>query len=503
MFKKFRESAYCKAAMVMLICGAILIVFNNWISKAKLSMSIDAVMDTITPVFVGVMLAFLMCPIYNRIVKTLYSNLVKKSVINSAQVGTRVIYSDKERELNGDERRRYLQLSRAAASIACLIIVIGLITMMIYTIVPQVVNSCVELIDTLPERLAALSSWLSANFPRFPMLATWVDNVASAGVDKVVGWLQQHVIGGDAASIAQAISTGLINAVSFIIDIIIGILIMVYLLNYKEKLFAICRKFIAATCKSRTQDGLYEFSDILNETFIGYLVGRIIDSFIIGVMTYVVLLVCGISFAPMISVIVGVTNVIPFFGPFIGAIPSFLILMLESPIQALWFVVIILIIQQLDGNVIGPKIVGNAIGIDSFWVLIAVIISGGLFGFMGMLFGVPVFAVIYRYVDKLTTRSLRRKDKAMHTSDYFTLEQLGVNTEDINLENSKKNEKNFLSRFKKTSSEDAVEKLFDPETMNEEPELARELSVKMKRREYEDLEAIKEQIAKELLDNDK
>lgn len=503
MFKKLRESAYWKAAMVMLICGAILIVFNNWISKAKLSMSIDAVLDTITPVFIGVMLAFLMCPIYNRIVKALYSRMVKKTTISSAQDGTGNTDGTGVRKLDGDQRRRYLQLSRAAASTACLIIVIGLITMMIYTIVPQVVSSCVELVDTLPQRLAALSAWLSANCPRLPMLATWVDNVSTAGVDKVVGWLQQHIIGGDAASIAQAISTGLINAVSFVIDIIIGILIMVYLLNYKEKLFAIGRKFIAATCKPRTQDGLYEFSDILNETFIGFIVGRIIDSFIIGVMTYVVLLICGISFAPMISVIVGVTNVIPFFGPFIGAIPSFLILMLENPTQAFWFVVIVVIIQQLDGNVIGPKIVGNAIGIDSFWVLIAVIISGGLFGFMGMLFGVPVFAVIYRYVDKLTMRSLRRKDKAMHTSDYFTLEQLGVNTEEVNLEKAKKSEKNFLSRFKKTGPEDAEEKLFDPETMNEEPALARELSVKMKKREYEDLEAIKEQIAKELLENDK
>ena len=252
MFKKFRESVYWKAATVMLLCGAILILFNNWISKAKLSMSIDAVMDTITPVFIGVMLAFLMCPLYNWIVKKLYSNLVRKSVMSTAQVGTRVVHGDKGRELDGDERRRYLQLSRAAASTACLIIVMGLITMMIYTIVPQVVSSCVELVDTLPERLAALSEWLSTNFPKFPMLATWVDNVSTAGVDKVVGWLQDHVIGGDAASIAQAISTGLINAVSFVIDIIIGILIMVYLLNYKEKLFAIARKFIAATVFSNS-----------------------------------------------------------------------------------------------------------------------------------------------------------------------------------------------------------------------------------------------------------
>ena len=151
----------------------------------------------------------------------------------------------------------------------------------------------------------------------------------------------------------------------------------------------------------------------------------------------------------MLSVIVGVTNVIPFFGPFIGAIPSVFILLLENPIDALYFIVIIVIIQQLDGNVIGPKIVGNAIGIGSFWVLISVLIGGGLFGFAGMALGVPVFAVFYRYADKMMKNSLRSKEKNTHTSYYYSLEPYGLDDDEIELEPDKKNQQSWISKLRK------------------------------------------------------
>jgi hypothetical protein len=156
----------------------------------------------------------------------------------------------------------------------------------------------------------------------------------------------------------------------------------------------------------------------------------------------------------MISVIIGVTNVIPFFGPFIGAVPSVFLLLLENPVEALYFIIIILIIQQLDGNVIGPKIVGNAIGISSFWVLLAVLIGGGLFGFAGMALAVPVFAVIYRYADKLAMKSLRYKNKPVETNDYFNLDVYGVDREDISFETEKKNQESLFTKLRKGNIRD-------------------------------------------------
>ena len=396
MFKKFKESAYWKLAGVLLICGGILIAFANWIEHTQFSVGFATINKTLAPVYIGIICAFLVCPVYNAIVKGLYA------------------------------KKPNLSLAKAIATIACLILVVGFIALLGYFLIPQVISSCVNLVNTLPERLELTSKWLSKHFSAIPQLATWVDSLSTANTSALVSWVQKNVIGENTVGFATMISSGVMTAINSIVDSFVGILIMIYLLNYKETLFAIAKKLVAATCSDERRDELFEFGAIFDETFVKFIAGRIIDSAIIGVLTYFVLTLFKIPFSPMISLIVGVTNVIPFFGPFIGAIPSFLILMLESPTAALEFLIIILVIQQLDGNVIGPKVVGNAIGIGSFLVLIAVLIGGGLFGFSGMVFGVPVFAVIYRYVNKIITKKLAKKGKNQLTSDYYSLDKYAI-----------------------------------------------------------------------------
>lgn len=396
MFKKFKEDAYWKTALLVVICGTILLLISNWFTKNQFSVGFDAINKTLAPIYIGIVCAFLVCPVYNKCVKFFYS------------------------------KKENLSLARALATVICLVIVVGFVSMLAYFIIPQVITSCVNLAETMPERLTSLSKWLTKNITIFPQLGVWVKGLASGNISNIATWIQTNVIGENAVSIATMVSSGVVTAVRQVVNAFVGVLIMIYILNYKDTLFAIWRKFLSATCNEEREKGLVEFGEIFNETFVGFIVGRIIDSAIIGVLTYFVLAIFKIPFAPMISLIVGVTNVIPFFGPFIGAIPSFLILMLESPLAAVEFLAIILVIQQLDGNVIGPKVVGNAIGISSFWVLIAVLIGGGLFGFAGMVFGVPVFAVIYRYVNKRTVKSLALKGKAELTEDYCSLEKYGI-----------------------------------------------------------------------------
>ena len=408
MFKKFKENAYWKTATLLLICGGILILFSSLLGKTNFSAGFSAINKTLAPIYIGIICAFLVCPVYNKMVSLVYS------------------------------KKPNLNLAKVVATVVCLVIVVGFISLLAYFMIPQVIQSCMNLANTLPERAAALSDWLSTHFSRFPQLATWVDNLAHTNTSEIIAWIQKNVIGENAVGIATMVSSGVVSAVKYVINAFVGILIMIYILNYKETLFAIAKKIIAATCTEKKQQSWFEFSEIFNETFVGFIVGRIIDSAIIGVLTYIVLAIVGIPFAPMISLIVGVTNVIPFFGPFIGAIPSFFILMLERPMAALEFLIIILIIQQLDGNVIGPKVVGNAIGIGSFWVLIAVLIVGGLFGFAGMVFGVPVFAVCYRYVNKLTTHSLDAKGKANATVDYYSLDKYGIDAKTMKMKKEDK-----------------------------------------------------------------
>ena len=451
MFKKFKDSPYTKAGIVVLVSGAVLIVFNNWIRRNQFSVGFEKINSTLAPVYIGIILAFILCPVYNKCVKYLYSRMVKSAQTPGFSMGATLVHDDVHPlEVDGKERHKLLTAARAMATLACVVMVVGLFGLLVYFVVPQLIQTIIELVNTLPQRLAALSDWLEVHASRIPSLARWVDNVANAKTTEIISWVREHILDGEAMNIATMVSSGVTIAVKYVLNAFIGLLIMVYLLNYKERLFAICRKIVAATCGNKRKDRLYEFVDIVNETFIGFIVGRIIDSFIIGVLTYIVLKITDIPFALMISVIVGVTNIIPFFGPFIGAVPSVVLLLTEDPVKALYFVIIILIIQQLDGNVIGPKVMGNAIGMSSFWVLIAVLIGGGLFGFTGMLLGVPVFAVIYRYIDKLTIRQLRHKEKATATSDYYSLEPFGIDEEEIDFGPDGDGKKSLLRRAKKS-----------------------------------------------------
>ena len=449
MFKKFKDSPYAKAAVLILICGALLIVFSNWVSKNRISIGFENINKTLAPFYIGGIFAFILCPVYNACVKWCYAHMLAGAKQKGFSVGAIIAREDGDLMVSKQEKTRMLKGARIIASLVCVVIVVGLVALFVYFVVPQVVASGINLINTMPQRLLIFSDWCNDHLSHFPFIATWVDNLAHAENSEVLQWIQEHILSGNAASIASMISNGVIQAVKYVANAFIGLLIMVYLLNYKERLFAIIRKLVNATCSQKRKAGLYEFAGIVNETFIGFIVGRIIDSFIIGVLTFIVLKICSIPFAVMISLIVGVTNVIPFFGPFIGAIPSVFILLLEDPIEALYFIIIVVVIQQLDGNVIGPKIVGNAIGISSFWVLVSVLIGGGLFGFPGMALGVPVFAVIYRYVNKMATASLKKKEKHTNTSYYYVLDQYGLEDDEVDLDPEKGKQSSFLARFTK------------------------------------------------------
>ena len=455
MFRKLRESPYFKATLVLLISGGVLIVFYNMIRSTHFSVGFETLNSTLAPVYIGSIFAFILCPVYNACVKACYQKMLASASRKGFSIGAMIIHDESgNTEVDKEEKRRILTVARAAATFVCVVIVVGLVGLFVYFVMPQVVASGVSLVNTMPERLEYLSYWLSIHLAHFPMIATWVDNIANAGNTEILKWIQEHVLSGNAVSIATMLSNGVITAVKYVANAFIGLLIMVYLLNYKERLFAIMRKLVNATCSTKRKARLYEFAGIVNETFIGFIVGRIIDSFIIGVLTFVVMKICAIPFALMISIIVGITNVIPFFGPFIGAIPSVFILMLEEPIDALYFIIIIIVIQQVDGNIIGPKIVGNAIGISSFWVLISVLIGGGLFGFPGMALGVPVFAVVYRYIDKITMASLRRKDKNVNTSYYFSLDPYGIKDDEVDLDPDPKKQSTVFDKFRKNKKDE-------------------------------------------------
>ena len=216
-------------------------------------------------------------------------------------------------------------------------------------------------------------------------------------------------------------------------NFIIGIVISIYVLLGKETFIAQAKKLVYAVFPADRGNVIVATVRKANDIFGGFIIGKILDSVIIGILCFIGLSILQMPYTLLVSVIVGVTNVIPFFGPYIGAIPSAILIMLANPIQGLYFIIFILVLQQVDGNIIGPKILGDSTGLNSFWVVFAILVGGGLFGVAGMIFGVPLFATIYYITRKLTAWVLRKKGLPEETAAYTEVERIDVDTGQLHL----------------------------------------------------------------------
>ena len=221
-------------------------------------------------------------------------------------------------------------------------------------------------------------------------------------------WLKEELIP-SVQSLVSGISNSVINVFAWIKNILIGIIVSVYLLYGRKKFAAQAKLCLYSIFSKKRADWILKEATYADRMFSGFLSGKLLDSAIIGVICAIVCSILGIPNTALISVIVGVTNIIPFFGPFIGAIPSAILILIESPIKCLWFVIFIIILQQIDGNIIGPKILGNTTGVSSFWVLFSILLFGGLWGFLGMIVGVPLFAVIYDVLKQAVSYGLKKR----------------------------------------------------------------------------------------------
>ena len=219
--------------------------------------------------------------------------------------------------------------------------------------------------------------------------------------------------------VIPVIGNTIMAVISSLWNIVLGVIVSIYLLKDKEKFFAISKKITYAVFNREHSYKILELTHRANKIFGKFLGGKILDSFIIAIITFVVLTIFKMPYTLLVTVIVGVTNVIPFFGPFFGAIPSVILVRFVSPIKAFWLLIIILIIQQLDGNVIGPKILGDSIGVSAFWILFALLIAGKFLGLVGMLLGVPLFAFIYSIIKDVTEERLDKKGLPVNTDDYM------------------------------------------------------------------------------------
>ena len=346
--------------------------------------------DTIMPFLIGFALAFLLLPIVNRV----------------ERFNDRVFF----------RKKPHPRLNRALSTAVAVIVLLALVAGFMAILVPQLITSVKSI-------LQYAGSFISMNSDRINEFLLKHEFLSIEGEKLVIAWENvvsqmmnyTNLLVNNIKTITVGITSGVYTVV---FHFLVGLIAAFYLLMDKETFCAQVKKLCYAMFKPSTCETLIYWTRRAHKIFAGFITGKILDSIIIGLICYACMLLFRIEYALLISVIVGITNIIPFFGPFIGAVPSVLILLLVNPWSALWFVIFILILQQLDGNVIGPFILGDYVGLSAFWIMLAIVIGGGLFGFAGMLLGVPVFALAYAILRTVAEERLREKNLPVDSSAY-------------------------------------------------------------------------------------
>ena len=288
-----------------------------------------------------------------------------------------------------------------------------IVGLFIQFVLPQLISSLIGLINDVPHYITKTSTFINDTISKVGIQEHYLvtlNNKFNTFIDYVINFSTNLIpmIGGIFAVILSSVW-----------NIVLGIIISIYLLIEKEKFFALSKKITYALFPKTIAQRVIKLTHMSNETFGKFLSGKILDSLIIGVLTFIILAVVKMPYTLLISIIIGITNIIPFFGPFIGAIPSVIIVLFVSPVSAFWLVIIIFIIQQIDGNIIGPKILGDSIGISAFWILFAILVAGKFLGLVGMIIGVPLFAVVYSIIKEVIEKRLEKKGMNTDTRDYM------------------------------------------------------------------------------------
>lgn len=342
-----------------------------------------------------------------------------------------------KKKIKKEKRARIL--SRSVGIALSLVVLFAIITTLLNMLIPELFRSVVNLAETLPSQMNAVIDDLNKLQSEPSTTGAILENVLNHASQNIQNWMQSDLLN-QVNVIMSNVTTGAINVVSEVFNFFIGCIVSAYMLFSKELFASQMKKIVYALMRADHANMTLHITRKTNEIFGGFIIGKIIDSAIIGVLCFLGLSILHMPYTLLVSVIVGVTNVIPFFGPYIGAVPSAILIALNSPIMGVYFLIFILGLQQLDGNVIGPKILGDSTGLSAFWVVFSILLGGGLFGFVGMIAGVPTFAVIYYIIKMVVEQRLEKKKLPKDTQNYTEVEYLGENGELVYKEKEKKGE---------------------------------------------------------------
>lgn len=311
-------------------------------------------------------------------------------------------------------------LAGAAGIAFSMLFGILVIYLLLAMVLPQVFSSVRSIVIAFPNMVNQWSAWIQKFLEDNDVVWNYVNQFTNTLYNNVETWLETKLLP-NMQTIVSGVSAGLWSAIIVMKNFLIGMIAAVYMMGNRRKFAAQAKKLIYSLFKVPAANAILNECRLIDRMFGGFISGKLIDSLIIGCLCFFFMSILNLPYSMLISVVVGVTNIIPFFGPYIGAIPSAVLVLTVNPMQCLYFLILILLLQQFDGNFLGPKILGNSTGLSSFWVLFSILVFGGLLGFVGMIIGVPTFAVIYDLVKKCSNHLLKKKQLTTDTHTYQEL----------------------------------------------------------------------------------
>lgn len=427
-----KKYLYWGLTALFVIIGGILFYYVLFHSDS-LSSVLHSFFKVSMPVIDGLVIAYLITPILNTVERKIIKPLYVKAKI----------------PMNKKSEKRIRMLSILATIVFILVILYEFFAM----IIPELIRSIQSIIFQFPMYVRNLTVWVTGLLENNPELESVVSELFDKYSTMLTNFLNTNVLP-RINDLIKTLSLSVIGFFKAMWNLIIGFIISIYILGSKETFAGQAKKIAYAFFDSPTANQIISNFRFIHTTFSGFIIGKIIDSAIIGVICFACTNIIGTPYAILVSVVVGVTNIIPFFGPWLGGIPCAILILMVNPIQCLYFIILILVIQQFDGNILGPKILGDSTGLSGFWVIFAITIFGGIFGIFGMFVGVPIFAVLYAGFKALVNSMLAKKNLPTETQPYLMVGSIGDNNSFTEYVPVKKKRKSLDKREKDKGSTD-------------------------------------------------
>lgn len=395
------KTYFMKGFTYFLVIVACIVCYFAFLRIDDIAIFLKEVATILQPIIMGLVFAYLLNPMVMMIERNLIPILEKK-IKNEKKVRS---------------------LARNTGVFTAILVTIAVVVLLLNMVLPELYESIRDMIISLPGQMNDAMEYLEEHAINDSAISGTLNTVLENGAASLETWLRTDLIS-QVNQMMSSLTSGVISFFETLFNIAVGLIVSVYVLTSKEKFIGQCKKATYALFQKDRANLILQVTRKSNEIFGGFVIGKIIDSIIIGVICFVVLNILKMPYALLVSIVVGVTNVIPFFGPFIGAIPSIILILLAEPIKGLYFMIFILLLQQFDGNILGPKILGNSTGLSAFWVVFSILLGGGLFGFIGMVMGVPTFAVLYYLVNMFLNQKLEKKKLPLSSGEFEMLDYI-------------------------------------------------------------------------------